>query len=369
MGRYHSSYTIFKRGKYYYFQTYAPDGTRTSAKTTHQTTKTQARLYCDDLLKRGLLYSGSCQTFGNYARGFFDDNSIWVLDRLALGDEERPGVSLGTLTKYRSALKTILMPYFESKKLQDITPSVVKQFRLYCLNERELSPKTINSAVGVLRIIVNTAMSDNLIMFDPLRGIKNLKEKNGTISAFTLSEAETVLKSPRWIDDLIKHLNLTAALTGMRISEILAIRQATLHPDHIDVNDQCINYEVRPLKTAEKRIVPIPPELFRILYKYCLDSDFAFYHQRQTRPYDHLMMVLEAENIDKKARGLSFHSWRHFLNTYLLSQNVSKVKVDSIIGHTDSQTKVQKLYTHFNGDDYKEIIALQTDLYHKFTGL
>lgn len=368
MGRYHQNYTIFKRGKYFYFQTYAPDGTRTTAKTTHCTNKTAARNYCDELLKRGLLYSGSSQTFKNFADGFFDDNSIWVLDRLALGDDDRPGISEGTLKKYRGALKNILMPFFSDVKLQELTPTLVKKFRVYCLNERELAPKTINGAVGVFRIIVNVAMADGLIMFDPLRGIINLKEKSDTINAFTMDEAEKIIKSNRWPQDVTRDVSIVAACTGMRISEIFAIRQETIYPDHITVNDQRIDGKIRPLKTAEKRIVPIPPEIYKLIAKNLNGFDYAF-DLRQTTPYDHLCLVMENCGIDKKARGLTFHSWRHFCNTYLLSKNVAKVKVDSIIGHTDAQTKVQKLYTHFNASDYTEVMALQSSLYYQLTGL
>lgn len=44
MPNYRQSYTLFKRGKYFYYQTYTPDGIRTGAKTTHQTNKTLAKI-------------------------------------------------------------------------------------------------------------------------------------------------------------------------------------------------------------------------------------------------------------------------------------------------------------------------------------
>ena len=47
MPNYRQTYTLFKRGKYFYYQTYTPDGIRTGAKTTHQTNKTLAKNIVD----------------------------------------------------------------------------------------------------------------------------------------------------------------------------------------------------------------------------------------------------------------------------------------------------------------------------------
>lgn len=367
MAWFHQNYTLYKRGKYYYYMTYTPDGVRTSGKTTHCTSKSAARVYCDDLLKRGLLYSGASLTFTQYASGFFDEGSVWVLDRLSLGTADRPGISEGTLDKYRRDLKNYLLPFFGKYKMQDITPTVVKKFRQWCIQEKKLSPKSINNATGTFRIITETALADSIIMFDPMRGIKALKIDEDTRHAFTLEIAKKVLDPSNWEDQLSFICNLTAAITGMRTSELLAIRLDTLHENYIDVKDQRINYKILPCKTAEKRIVPIPEKLGRILKVLCEDTYFAF-ELPQNTAYSRLVQALSKAGIDKEKEKLTFHSWRHFANTYFLSHNVPKVKVDSIIGHSDSQTKVQAMYTHFRSEDYQDFYEVQHELYRALTG-
>lgn len=362
MAYFHSTYTLFKRGKYWYYQTYTPDGTRTTAKTTHQTSRGAARLYCDDLLKRGLLYNGANLSFLQYATGFFDDGSVWVQDRLSLGTEDRPGISEGTLDKYRRDLKNYLLPFFGSYKMQDITPTVVKKFRQWCIQEKELSPKSINNATGTFRLITETALADSVMMFDPMRGIKALKTGTDNRGAFTLDQAKKVLNPNLWEDKLCRLVSLTACLTGMRISEILAIRSATLHEDHIEVKDQRIKYRIMPCKTAENRIVPIPRGLYLQLKELCDEADFAF-EVPQNTPYSRLVVAISKAGIDREKEKLTFHSWRHFANTYYLSKNVPKVKVDSIIGHSDAQTKVQAMYTHFRAEDYEDFFKVQKELY------
>jgi integrase len=52
-------------------------------------------------------------------------------------------------------------------------------------------------------------------------------------------------------------------------------------------------------------------------------------------------------------RGLSFHSWRHFLNTRLLAKNVSRSKVQAVTGPLTE--KMTDLYTHFKPDEFAEV--------------
>lgn len=54
MSRYRENYTIFKRGKYWYYRTYTIDGVRTTAKTTGCTLKSEAKLYIESI---GMLLS------------------------------------------------------------------------------------------------------------------------------------------------------------------------------------------------------------------------------------------------------------------------------------------------------------------------
>ncbi len=61
-------------------------------------------------------------------------------------------------------------------------------------------------------------------------------------------------------------------------------------------------------------------------------------------------------------RGYCFHSWRHFYNTYLLSKNISPVKVASVLGHSTGVSSVLERYTNFTEADYKEIYEVQCEL-------
>ena len=59
-------------------------------------------------------------------------------------------------------------------------------------------------------------------------------------------------------------------------------------------------------------------------------------------------------------RNLSFHAWRHFLNTLLLTSNVGLSKVQKVTGH--KTLKMTEHYTHFDTTQFKEVVAVQDNL-------
>ena len=73
--------------------------------------------------------------------------------------------------------------------------------------------------------------------------------------------------------------NFVAALTGMRLSEINSLRKDNIKPTYIDLCDQYLRGELRPLKTKEARKIPICPELYTVLQQRINQSNdgYVFY--------------------------------------------------------------------------------------------
>ncbi len=342
--------------------TYSPDGMRTTGKSTGCESKTKARIYCEDLLKRGLLYTGLNQTFQQYAAGWFDAGSSWLQDRMACGTPGHPALSQSYIEKLQGDLRLYLMPYFENKKLQDIRPSDVKHFRTWLLQEKALSHKTVNNTVATLKIIFDTALADNVIMFDPLRGIHSLLGEDKNRDAFTVREAVKIFAAD-WKAPETRLVNIVAACTGMRISEVFAIRKQNLHKEYIDLTDQVYKGVLGPLKTKEARKIPIAPELYNLLAPF-VKNGFAFSEADPQRPYIHLRYVLRDIGMEaaRKKRQLCFHSWRHFFNTYLLAENVPPHKVAAVLGHSTGAGSMQERYTNWRPEQFPEIYAAQERL-------
>lgn len=367
----HGAYFLYKRnlkkGIIWYYKTYRPDGTLTSGKSTGCKTKSSARAYCDDLLQKGMLDNGSTLLFGTYAGRWFNDGSPWLEDKLSEGTETRPAISASTIISYRQSLEKHILPFFSKSKLCDIKPSNIKHFRTELIQEKGLSRKTVNNIVSVMRIITDYALADNIIMFDPFRGIKPLKIDNDTRDAFTYEEAIKIFHS-QWENNRAKNVSLVAALTGMRISEIFAIGKQSLHKDFIDVSQQIYRGVVCPCKTKEKRKVPVPASLYNLLKQELLSSntEFCFDDVNATLVLRHLNKIMDLLGMseEKEKRKLCSHSWRHFFNTYLLANNVPEIKVKAVLGHSSGTGSMTERYTNWRPEMFPEIYVLQEKLFN-----
>ena len=68
-----------------------------------------------------------------------------------------------------------------------------------------------------------------------------------------------------------------------------------------------------------------------------------------------LHKVLEANGIDWREEGLSFHSFRHFFNTRLVANGVNGELVRATVGHESSD--MTKHYLHLVPSDLNRVIS------------
>ena len=352
----------------YYYQTYKSDGSFSTEKSTGCKTRKAAIHYCETRVIKEKDLADSNISFSNYAEHFFDLDSIWVQDKLASGTPEHPALSPLYLKKLQSTVRLHLLPYFSDKKFSMIKPTDVKKFRIHLLEEKKLSFKSVNNIMSTFKLIVDVAQSDDILTTSPLRGIKPLMKISAVRCAFTLEDAKKVLFDCNWSNQSQRLFNFVAALTGLRLSEINALRKDNVKPTYIDLKDQYLRGELRPLKTKESRKIPICPELYKLLSARIASSPdgYVFYDVGATRASDSLRKVL-ASNIpeQQKKRGYCFHSWRHFYNTYLLSNNINPIKVAAVLGHSTGVGSIQERYTNFTEADYKEIYEVQSKLFNE----
>jgi integrase len=57
----------------------------------------------------------------------------------------------------------------------------------------------------------------------------------------------------------------------------------------------------------------------------------------------------------REKRGLCFHSWRHFFNTFLLAQNVLPHKVAAVLSHSTGAGSMQERYTNWRPEQFPEV--------------
>ena len=340
---YRHSYTLYKRGGYWYYRVWSADGRRV-AKSTGRTSKGAARTYCDKLLLAGKLLSES-GTFASYARGFFDDGSVYVLSN---------ALKPKSVQMYRRMLDAYIMPHFKAVRLEDITYSRIMAFRL-SLQEKGVAARTINIAMTVLKIIISVALRDNIIRRSPFVGYKALRVPQ-TKDAFTEDELRTAL--PLIADERTRGFVLLLALTGMRISEGFGVCAGdVVEADgllYIHLARQLQDGAYVPLKSGECRDIPIIPELLPLVGA---EKPTRVTVYRNTRP------AFDAAS--GGSRRLTVHSLRHFFITSAKSCGINAGKVETIAGH--SLKGMEAVYTNYKAKDLAEITRWQKPTYDRLT--
>lgn len=340
--RYRQPYTLYKRGKYWYFKTYSPDGKRTAGTSTGKTSKSAAREFCDKLYLQGSLYSPQI-TLHEYAAHFFDDNSPYLKDR------SKP-LKPRSIHSYRINLQN-LFEYAGDVKLCDINYTYLRTLRGRLLEYYK--PSSVIHIQTVLGSILKTAVRDNIIVKNPMDLLEPLEEPKQKRDGYRLEEVFTLVEK---IDPYYKSWIIALALTGMRISEYVGVRSTDIKKHekgfyYIDLKRQWYKDEFAELKRDSKRPVPIIPELLEYFDRDVTKvSTFYRYFVPISRTFEN-----EAERL------LCVHSLRHFFISNAKANNVNKDKVETLAGHVLHGE--EKTYTHFSAEDLTDILEWQRMTY------
>ena len=359
-------YTIFPRtlksGKIvYYYQYRKPNGQRSGAKSTGSTTLSGAKRFCQKLYNSGELFKDSGLNFSAYTNDFFGESSRFYKWKIA--NKER--ISQETLWAYNKFLRNQLIPYFKDFTISKIKRADVKEWVIWA-NDR-WSPKTVNSAQTVLNLIFKQAIDDEIVEYNPCSNLTFRTVAKKQRELLTVEEVKKLYTCGKWWYDnqLVFLLDI---VTGMRISEVVALRSENIYENYIDV---CHSYSrqfgLGSTKTYENRYVPIPAELAQ---KLKLREGFIFINHEGrnagkplniTTFYENLTEIYTYCGIDYKKRLLTVHTNRNFYNSYLQSQNVPEPKIRAVIGHKDSS--MTNLYTYWKPDMFPEVYEAQLKLY------
>lgn len=341
----------------YYFYFYDSKGCRTVPKSTGCTKKNDAIRYCIKQLQKGLCEKSIL--FKDFSEDWFTPDHVWVKDRRSVRK-----LTNSTLTSYSYSLNKQLLPYFGDMSLDKISSTDVKNFRLERAN-KGYSARTINSALQVLGLMMSFALENELITKDPTVNIKQLQLTN-TREAFSIEELKHIF-SQEWNNDQYKLFNLTLALTGLRISECVGLQLEQIKNGYLVIDRQ---YSAHGFGTpkGDNRFVPIPKSLEEKLIAHGKGKSFVFtrvdgkpLHQGLLRnalisTYSEKMLL------QKDERKLTYHSYRYFFNTYLISNNINSEKVNFVIGHSMGKGSMMRLYTTWRPEMYDDVRQLQDKL-------
>ena len=357
--------------KVFYYQCYDKEGKRQFAKSTGLTKKTEAMAYCMKLYKEGLLIpEQKAPTFAEFCDGWWDIDTCRYLKWRQLHDP----LSQGTILIYKYNFEKHIKEYFSKFKLDEINPTVIEDWLLSMI-AKGLKPSSVNIQYKTLRIMIGEAARLKIVKTNPCKEVKEIKGEEFKRQILTVEEARKLFTPDWptvWKSEIVYKAHLLAACTGLRSGELLGLKGEHVFNDYIYITGQYTRKEYIPnTKDKHNRNIPIPSqmrmELAELLQAngkgYVFSEDGGktpIAVERLNRQFDRALEKIGISNDERVKRNLSFHAWRHFFNTLLLSYNVGHKKVQAVTGHRTN--KMTDHYTHFDTKKFSDIRDVQVEL-------
>ena len=138
-----------------------------------------------------------------------------------LQDYAAGSVKPSTQRRYRGFVTHYLTPAFGSLPVTAITPEAVQQYMSRAPQEHGAAPRTVNHSLVLLKLMLKHAKQWRYLRENPAQEIRRLRVEAQEMDYLKPDEIRLLLQHA---DEPFKTLFLTAVLTGMRRSELLALQ-------------------------------------------------------------------------------------------------------------------------------------------------
>jgi len=291
-----------------------------------------------------VLLSEYLETFWDYRA------SSYVKEKLA----HKQNITKRHCYEMGSRVRKYWLPAFNDRTLNSITRQDLKEFGM-SLSEKGLAPASINKIMACGVVALKWAFSEEeLIVVDPTARLKRFGGGAKERGVLTPEEAVTIFQKINWNDKRAYVGNLLSCTTGMRSGEILAVRKSDIGEKILNVDHSWSSFDgLKSTKTNESRKVPLLPEVRGKLMELLADNPhnsenpYIFYGLYEDQPVDHKILLkglreaCKAAGIDYKARGICFHSHRHFWAARM-ADRMEADKLSRITGH-----KSRAVFDHY----------------------
>jgi integrase len=338
------------------------------------TIRAGARLIVDAWLKTHMPAPGRStrKLFCDYLETFWADDGAYARALRARGRS----ISTAYLADNRSKIGKYALPFLSAQPapvyLQSVTPALIESLIMERYKDGKLSSRTINAIRQAVSVPLAEAARLGLIVSNPAVRVTKLAEKPMTRQILSKAEAQEFFRH-QWTDPRLAAVHLLAATTGMRLGECRGLQVCDIDADSINV---CHNWQdgegLKAPKWGSARFVPLPARtgqaLAALAAKNPWSDGFVFFGSSKGHPISKMLIdkdyreVLASIKIDdeaRKARGLTFHSWRHWYNSMLRGQ-VPDHSLRALTGHHSEA--MTEHYTEIPAESRKAVAELADEL-------
>ncbi len=275
--------------------------------------------------------------------------------------EHDRAIKPSTLVGYRSIVDAYLNPAFGDQRLEDITPEAIERWRATLTqgcSGRVISNATRNRLMVLLHGVLRHACKVYGLPRNPAAGLERHPVRSSNdIVVFSPEEVMALVRAAESEQDAA--LYLTAAFTGLRRGELLALRWRDVDFAGSTIRVRA-SYAGRALtlpKSGKIRAVPLAPDVARTLAqlgsraRFTGEDDLVFVGE--TGSYlDGSALRRRYTLALKRAqlRPLRFHDLRHTFGTRMIAKADIR-RVQEWMGHADVQTTMKYLHYAPREDD------------------
>jgi len=276
---------------------------------------------------------------------------------------ERKGVKPSTRSGYQSVLDRHVFPVLGDVRLVDVVPLQIEQLVRSKQEEqrnktkRRLSAQSIRNLVTLLQGIFSFAVDNDLVGRSPIRNRHKPVVQRHEKPVWTPEQVRKIIEG---VPENFRCLFVTAALTGARLGELLALqwKHLKLEERTLRIKQSLWKGQLVPPKTAGSvRTIPLGDNHAQVLSIWQKSSgrigpeDFVFCND-EGKPLnpdvlrkDVLYPALDRLQIPRSARAAGFHTFRHSAASFINAQTGNLKLAQRFLGHSQLSTTAD-IYTH-----------------------
>jgi integrase len=262
-----------------------------------------------------------------------------------------PTMKFSTQKLYPHLLRRHLLPVFGDQPLCDIRRVDIQRFVTEKMTRQNLSWQTAVHLRNLMSGTLERAVEWGYLEANPGRRIRvpPMQRRRKTV-VLTCEQLATLLQS---LQEPVRMLAITVAMTGLRIGEVLALRWMNVDFEKSLIRVREAVYEGNlssPKSKSSVRDIPIGPTLQQALLerRKAAPADAFVFASRTGTPLDSHNLLGRVLKPACKRVGLpliSWHSFRHTHATLLSDLGESLKTAQAQLGHARLSTTAE-IYTH-----------------------
>lgn len=255
----------------------------------------------------------------------------------------------------RIVLRRHLVPFFGNRIMSEFSAQDAERYKAEKL--KEISAKTVNNHLIVLKKIFNSAVEWGLLDKNPIARVKKLKTADYEWDFLTRSESEAFLAAceGRWFPFFA-----TLLWTGMRLGEVLALRWDDINwrGGKLVVRRSLFHKQFVTPKSGKPREIPLNSRLTEVLKAHRHERGDLVFSTDDGKPLDPSNVKRPFQAALKKAglRMIRIHDLRHSFASQLVMEGVPLRVVQELLGHASITMTLR--YSHLAPESRREAVEV-----------